>query len=405
MNIAYALFSLDGGADLGGQGSYAWRCLYALIESKAVTSDDQLTILASTNQLEMVGEFAASHPQLDIRVKRLISIKKLSRIFEFFASIVIWADFKFGISVLKRLNYLEWQCALERIDWYHFPCPVPPNVIWRKSMVVTPHDFQDYHYPEFFSSKNRIYRQIRFFSSMTIAEQILVAYKHVGDDIIRLFPDFADKIVLCPHILNTEWVSVQTIESDKLYDIRAKYSLSEDFILYPAQTWQHKNHLGLLHSLSLLKKQRGNLTISLVCTGKTNKFYLEKIEPVVTQLGLDNSVKFLGVVPREDLFELYANCQFVIIPTLYEAGSYPLMEALLLNCPVICSNVTSLPETIGNDVLTFDPTSELEMVNIISKMLFDRDFYNLAQANSKYAVQRLLSENVSALQFYKLLYK
>ena len=60
----------------------------------------------------------------------------------------------------------------------------------------------------------------------------------------------------------------------------------------------------------------------------------------------------------------------VIIPTLYEAGSFPLMESILLNVPVICSNVTSLPETIGNDKFVFAPYD----IDDISKKLIQ--FWN-----------------------------
>ena len=73
----------------------------------------------------------------------------------------------------------------------------------------------------------------------------------------------------------------------------------------------------------------------------------------------------------------------MVIPTLYEAGSGPLYEAMRYSSPVICSNITSLPETIGNDKFIFDPNSVNEMTALIKKMLTDDGFRKENLDNSK----------------------
>ena len=75
----------------------------------------------------------------------------------------------------------------------------------------------------------------------------------------------------------------------------------------------------------------------------------------ISELNLSEAVHFLGIVPEEDLISLYKNSSLVVIPTLYEAGSGPLYEAMRYQVPVICSNVTSLPDTVSNDEFLFDP--------------------------------------------------
>ena len=75
------------------------------------------------------------------------------------------------------------------------------------------------------------------------------------------------------------------------------------------------------------------------------------------ELRLEDQVKFLGMVPAEDLRVLYRLAQFVVIPTLFEAASGPIYEAWYDGTPVACSNVTSLPEQAGDAALLFDPLS------------------------------------------------
>jgi len=97
---------------------------------------------------------------------------------------------------------------------------------------------------------------------------------------------------------------------------------------------------------------------------------------------LTEATHFLGLVPEEDLICLYKNSSLVVIPTLYEAGSAPLYEAMRYQVPVICSNVTSLPETIGNEEFIFDPNEVSEIAIKIKKILMDSTFREKNLMNS-----------------------
>ena len=71
-------------------------------------------------------------------------------------------------------------------------------------------------------------------------------------------------------------------------------------------------------------------------------------------------------MPEEELYWLYKNAMLTVIPTKYEAGSFPLMEAMKLGSPVIASNVTSLPETIGSEAYLFDPDNPAQIADKIT---------------------------------------
>ena len=150
------------------------------------------------------------------------------------------------------------------------------------------------------------------------------------------------------------------------------YGLAEPFIFYPAITWPHKNHLGLLKAIACLRDTH-NLIIHAVFTGHQTEFFTQ-IRQTVNQLGLEQQVQFLGVVTEDVLFALYHAARAVVVPTLYEAGSFPLMESMLMGIPVVCSNVTSLPDTIGNGQFVFNAIDVADIADKVRKVCFDADY-------------------------------
>ena len=85
----------------------------------------------------------------------------------------------------------------------------------------------------------------------------------------------------------------------------------------------------------------------------------------------------------------------VVVPTLYEAGSFPLIESILMGIPVICSNVTSLPGTIGNEKFIFNPYDIEEMALMIERICFDIRYRELNIKNSTIRSKKLKNDNAA----------
>lgn len=83
---------------------------------------------------------------------------------------------------------------------------------------------------------------------------------------------------------------------------------------------------------------------------------------------------------------LYKNAELVVIPTLYEAGSAPLYEAMRYQVPVICSNTTSLPETIGDKRFIFDAENINSISELILKIITDDE---MRKANIQNSINRM----------------
>lgn len=251
-------------------------------------------------------------------------------------------------------------------DVIHFPyqdfvrCLVPT--------VFNPHDLQHLHYPEFFAPKEIQRREVIYPAACRHASAVVVASQFIKRDVIERYKIEASKIQVIP------W-SPPEITSEKFTekDVTALFEKYEcpsgSFILYPAMTWEHKNHLRLLEAVHLLREREG-LRVNVVCTGHRNSFY-PRIEQRLRELKLEAQVKFTGIVELRELSILYRRAQFVIVPTLFEAASAPLFEAWQHGVAVACSRVTSLPEQAAGAALLFDPFSVEEIANAVKTMTSD----------------------------------
>ncbi len=247
-------------------------------------------------------------------------------------------------------------------DVIHFPnqefvvCQVPA--------IYNPHDLQHLHLPEFFAPKNLMWREAYYPTGCRLAHTVVVESQWVKDDIVKHYGLDPKKIQVIPLAPPTQAYPEPSVDAP--HRVRAAYSLEEPFALYPAMTWPHKNHLRLLEALALLR-DRHQVRVRLVCTGYQNSFW-PQVERRLADLGLQDQVRFLGMVPVEDLRTLYRLAQFVVIPTVFEAASEPIYEAWYDGAPVACSNVTSLLEQVGDAAFLFDPLSVESIATAVGEM-------------------------------------
>ena len=262
-------------------------------------------------------------------------------------------------------------------DFIHVPRQHAPAYSLPFPVLISMHDLQQLHFPEFFTPLERIYKAIRYYTSLGETDHVIVSYPHVKADINKYFGNIKAGVSVCPVPMDQDWVSEKPVPSAN--ELMKKFRIPAQIILTPAATWEHKNHIAVLRALHELKKQGRN--IFWVSTGNKTHFY-KKIEEKINEFGLADQVLFTGIVSDDELVGLYKMAGLVVIPTLYEAGSGPLFEAMRYSRPVICSNVTSLPDTIGDKEFIFDPGNTTQIASMIIKGLEDEDFIKRNLANS-----------------------
>ncbi len=283
-------------------------------------------------------------------------------------------------------------------DVIHFPyqeyacCHVPT--------IYNPHDLQHLHYPQFFTPEQIEQREIIYPAACRAAHTVAVASEFIKQDIVKNYGIQAAKIQVIqwspPELKANDFAE---IDDDLLFE---KYNCPpRPFALYPAMTWEHKNHIRLLEAVALLR-ERENLIINLVCTGNKNSFY-PRIERRLRELNLEDQIQFTGIVEYNELSVFYRRAQFVIVPTLYEAASALLFEAWQHNAAAACSSVTSLPEQAADAALFFDPFSVEAIADALKKMTTDEKLRSTLRAKGTKRLQSFSLERTA--KSYRAVYR
>ncbi|MBI5653906.1 MAG: glycosyltransferase family 4 protein [Chloroflexi bacterium] len=251
------------------------------------------------------------------------------------------------------------------VDLVHFPYQMLS--FCRTPFIYNPHDLQHLHYPDFFSPSEIAARESAMSTACRVARAVATDAHGVKADVIRHYRVPAQRVFAIPMGAPTQLY--ETVTDQTCAATRRKFDLPSAFALYPAQTWQHKNHLQLIEAIALLRA-RDHLIVNLLCTGAQNEFY-RVIAQRVGELHLEAQVRFLGFIEPTELRALYHLAQFVIHPSLFEGGGLPILEAFNEGAPVACAQITSLPEYAGDAALYFDPASVASIADAAKRMATD----------------------------------
>ncbi len=366
----------------GGIFTYSVGVLKLLLGSDEI---EKLYLVYSDDQKEYLETLVNNEKVIPVRINRSSKIVKI-RLMLSYLFYDLWFNYsgyleKGGdkLSFLRKLaSLLNPYKKVEKsgADLFHVPMQYSPVYDFGLPVIITMHDVQELHFPQFFDSKERMHRAINVKKAIDRADHIFVSFDHVKKDIRKFFETDDNRVTVAPPPIGENWFSENEFTSAP--ELRDKYGIKGKFLLYPAATWPHKNHKSLIEAFSKID----NMELQLVCTGNKTDYHRELIN-FAMEKGSGERLIFAGMVPEKDLIGLYKSAALVVIPTLYEAGSGPLYEAFRYGAPVICSNVTSLPDTVGDARFMFDPLDIAEIKEKIVAGLTDEEFRKENLENSE----------------------
>jgi glycosyltransferase involved in cell wall biosynthesis len=242
-------------------------------------------------------------------------------------------------------------------------CPFTAPYFWRPGLacVSIVYDLQYLTYPEFFTPEQRLNRQQHIQDACVRSDRVVCISEYVRKTLLAHLDVSAERVVTIPLGLLQELRGAHTAVVGTL-------GLSEgQFLLYPANFWPHKNHTTLFEALRIYRQQHPDSQLKLVCTGAPNAL-MRTLELAAESQFPSGTVVFAGYVPEAALASLLEACTAVIYPSLYEGFGMPILEAMALGKPVLCSNVTSLPEVAGDAAIYFDPTDPHQLATAIEAL-------------------------------------
>lgn len=252
-------------------------------------------------------------------------------------------------------------------DLVHYPSFNMP-LINNKPVVATIHDLVYYLDPDACPNKfAHYYARFMFNRAVRISMKIITDSEYVKNDIVKHLGVRPDKIEVI-HLGVDELYKPQT-DDDLLNDVKKRYNIRDEYIFYAGNHHPRKNLLRLVQAYSRIKNKD---KYRLVLTGKIDPRRAELYQ-TVRDLGMDKRVHFIGSVPEQDLPALYSMATLFVFPSLNEGFGLPPLEAMACGTPVITSNVTSLPEVVGDAAIMADPMDVESLADNIDKVLGSLD--------------------------------
>ena len=232
-----------------------------------------------------------------------------------------------------------------------------------KPTVLSMHDIQHFHYPQFFAKYELLVRKMTCQLSADYADYFQASSNFIKEDLLSHFPNLREnQIVVIPEGVDT---SKFTMPQDTA-SLELNYGIPDKYLFFPAQLWPHKNHITLLKALKRIENEQG-LQIPLVLTGAK----YSAAESVFDFIASNHMsyVFYLGLVPFEDIPSLYRQAAFLVTAVLYESSSLPILEAAAAGTPIIAS-WTPPNEEVGKILMLnlFDPLDVSALADLILRL-------------------------------------
>jgi glycosyltransferase involved in cell wall biosynthesis len=252
---------------------------------------------------------------------------------------------------VREQIHVPWVLRRERPDLFHAPHYVLPAAIHCNS-VVTIHDCIHLMFPQYLPNRMAYaYARAQMWTAAHRSDCILTVSDASKRDILHLFNIPPEKIVVVYNAIDAHF-SV-TPPPDAVARVRERYQLDHRFLLYVGNIKPHKNLVRLIEAFSELRTGDLEDLKLLIIGDEISK--LPALRLAVHRHKLHKHVRFLGYVPDDQLAVLYRLAAVFVFPSLYEGFGLPPLEAMASGTPVVVSNVSSLPEVVGDAAVLVDP--------------------------------------------------
>ena len=278
----------------------------------------------------------------------------------------------------------------ERVEWRVIPFPRlwthvrlawelqqhPPDVLFVPSHVLplvhpprcvaTVHDLGYRHYPQAHTLRSRWYLDWSTRRDARIARRVIADSEATRLDLATFYGIDPAKVVVAYPAGGEGFAPVR--DAATLARVRQRYGTGASYFLYVGTLQPRKNLPTLLIAFATLLRD-GVLTddVRLVMAGKKGWLY-DNVLATVRALALEERVVFTGYVPQQDLPTLLSGALAYVLPSWYEGFGLPVLEAMACETPVICSNVSSLPEVAGDAALLFSPDDATALAGAMERV-------------------------------------
>ncbi len=257
-----------------------------------------------------------------------------------------------------------------RLDVLHVPGGRTP-LAYKGKLVVTAHNLAIKKFPELFSKKEIFKSKIKP-PAYNKADITIATSESAKKDLMNNFGVDENKIKVVYNAFDEKFFNDASV--NEIQKAKNKYRIEGEYILFMNTIKPLNNLSRLIEAFSksrlILKGKKPNSNYKLVLAGKSG-WMSDEIKQIAKDFGLKNEIIFPGYIAPQDLNALFAGADIFVSVPIYEEFGSPVLEAMACGVPVICSDVSSLPEITNGVAQMVNPYDLDGIKNTILKILDD----------------------------------
>ncbi len=262
--------------------------------------------------------------------------------------------------------------------------------------VLTVHDLQHIHFPQYFDEVEIAARNARYSTSIQASKAVVCISDFVKRDVLDQYRVDRENVFTIWNIPSGS--PTRQFPESKVKRILRRMGIKFEFLFFPSHGWPHKNHETLVEAFGLIRKSLPDL--KLVFTG--GKFGRDHpAAQKIQALGLGDSVFHIGYRTPAEVQCLYQGAKALVYPSLFEGFGMPVAEAIEAGTPVVCSDIEPLAEIGGNAIVTFNPRDSHHIAEKVLWLL-ENDSVREDLREKGNAQQKLFSASEIALKTYNV---
>jgi glycosyltransferase involved in cell wall biosynthesis len=274
-------------------------------------------------------------------------------------------------------GYREFRTALQGLscDLVHIPNLFSVPRALPCPYVMTVHDMLDHMSRT--RERSGFWRSFHFQMTKRVlagAARIFAVSNFTRNEIEKLFEIPSDRVEVVYNAIDERFLHGHASAADRDL-IARRYQVTYPFLLYAGRISPHKNVVRMIEAFSALKteleRDQAYPDLKLIIIGDDLSGNPD-LRRTVVRSGVQHDVRFLGFVPIEVLRIFYDEAKIFVFPSLYEGFGLPPLEAMVHGTPVVTSNVSSLPEVVGNAAVLVNPENVFEIMRALHRTLMDR---------------------------------
>jgi len=284
----------------------------------------------------------------------------------------------------KLLNlciwYFSWpkmENLIGKMDAFFMPNINFCSLSKKTKLILTIHDLSFELFPENFSWKSRIWHfLINPRKLCQKADKIIAVSSSTKSDICTFYKINPEKIEVIHSSVSDEFRIINRNES-KMIEVKEKYKLPYNFILYLGTMEPRKNIIGIIRAYNHFRSlKNGELDKYKLVIAGAKGWKENGISREIKKSPFKEDILAIGFIEVENKPYLYNLASLFVYPSFFEGFGFPPLEAMKCAVPVIVSGVSSLPEIVGNAGILIDPEKPDEISKAMQEILLNKDFKN-----------------------------